>query len=78
MEGYELVLSLYGSEVRYDRTIAFCRRHNRYLTVNQMKKHKCLAKCCPLLKRFNDRQFWIDRKARKQKKKLDKLNEKYI
>lgn len=42
--------------------MCFCKSHRGALTVEQLKKHKCLLRKCGALKKFDDHQFWMQRK----------------
>jgi hypothetical protein len=51
--------------------VAFCHFHKGYMTVKQLKLHKCISKKCRRLQK-TDYQYWEDRRAKKELKKLKK------
>lgn len=63
-----------------ENAIAFCRSYNHmgYLDENMLKKHRCLEKQCPMLSRYEDREYWVKRAIKKEVKKLHKNGGGYI
>ena len=49
-----------------------CRAHKGALTVNLMKKHGCLSKCCNCLQKNQDHPYWAERALKKTHKKETK------
>ena len=60
-----------------ERAVGYCHnpKHMGYLSKNNLKQHKCLAKNCMYLHKYEDRQFWKDREKRKADKKARKRDE---
>lgn len=48
---------------------AFCKLHNGYLTVKEMRKKECLKKQCYHLIKNKEHNYWEQRDALKFKKK---------
>ena len=65
----ERVQGLYGSEFDKAKACAFCNHHHCYLTVRQVKQHKCLGKQCWYLKKREDHEWWKQRELTKQRRK---------
>lgn len=55
-----------------DKAIAYCHYslHKGYLSARLLKLHGCLTKQCPYLEIYTEKQFWKDRKRRRNDKKL--------
>ena len=49
--------------------MCFCKKHIGALTVQQLKSHGCLKKQCDALKKFDDHQYWEQRKNKKLRAK---------
>ena len=69
----EMLQGLYGSMVKKNRAVGYCRYHQAAITVKTLKCHDCLGKQCALLTRWEEHDFWRQhaqkkewRKARKQ------------
>ena len=54
-------------EIRRGKIVGFCHNlsHPGKLTKGILDEHRCLAKQCPFLERYEDAPFWIQRKAKK-------------
>lgn len=63
---------LYGTDAYEGNCIAFCWHHHKWLTVTQMKKHKCLAKQCDRLEKKEGHPYWVERDRIKAIKKARK------
>lgn len=74
----EIVQALYFTECEFRKCLGFCKYHQAYVTVKQLKQKECLAKECPHLIK-TEHEFWIERdkklKGKKEKKILQKLIE---
>ena len=74
----EIVQSLYYSKCELKKCLGFCKYHQAYVTVNQLKQKECLAKECPHLVK-TEHEFWVERdeklKRKKEKKNLKKIIE---
>ena len=64
----EMVLGLYGSKLEKNKACAYCKHHHCYLTVKQLRRHKCLQKECWYLNKNEEHNWWKYRKAIKSKK----------
>lgn len=62
--------TLYGSYS--DNCCAYCKHHNCYLTVKQVKQHDCLKKQCWYFFKNIDHPWWKQRDVIKEKKKRKK------
>ena len=51
--------------------LGYChyKKHKGYMTKALLKEHECLKKSCPLLEKFENRPFWIQREEAKRLKK---------
>lgn len=60
-----------------EHAIGYCHnpKHMGYLSKNNLKNHKCLAKQCPYLHKYEEKQFWIDREKKKADKKARRMDE---
>ena len=65
--------TLYGSVAPEEKCVAYCRYHKVYLTVKQIKRHRCLLKQCPRLEK-RAHPWWGYREMLKQKRKERKQN----
>ena len=63
---------IFGYSLRYVFGYCHYKLHKGYLTKKLLDDHECLKKGCPLLEKFEDREFWINREEIKRLKKLDK------
>lgn len=61
---------LYGSES--NNCAAFCKHHNCYMTVKQIKTKGCLCKQCWYLQKNDEHEYWAQRERLKEKKKMNK------
>lgn len=64
----EMVETLYGSMVPKENSCAYCRRHCKYMTVKQTKKHECLKKQCWYFEKNEEHEWWAQRAETKQKR----------
>ena len=55
-----------------EKAIAYCHnpKHLGYLSLRLIKCHKCLDKHCKYLHPYEEKPYWIDRKRRRNDKKL--------
>lgn len=67
----EMVQGLYGSEFEKNRACGYCKHHNCYLTVKQLRQHDCLRKQCRHLIKEENHDWWHQREIMKQKR-IDK------
>ena len=65
---------LYGSQISRIKAIGYCKKHCAHLTVNTMKQHECLKKCCFHLKKHEENPYWEER----ERLKMEKKNKKYL
>lgn len=49
-----------------------CKSHKGALTVQLMKKHCCLSRCCGALQKNDDHPFWRERAEKKKRAKQRK------
>lgn len=58
------------------KACGFCHsnKHKGYLSVKNMKQHKCLQKQCPMFEKYPDHPYWAQKAAIKAKKKARKEN----
>lgn len=61
---------MYGAES--DNVCAYCKRHRKWMTVKQVKKKECLKKNCWYLVKYEDHDWWKQRKVMKEKRKARK------
>lgn len=68
-EKLKMVKNIYGNELS-GTPVAYCfyKHHRGYLTVKNLKKHECLRKQCPCLKKLPS-PYWEKREAVKQKRR---------
>lgn len=52
-----------------DNVAAYCKHHDCYMTVKQMRCKECLQKQCRYLTKNENHQFWRQRELTKQKRK---------
>ena len=71
----ETVKGLYGSEFDKSRACGFCKHHNKFLTVKQVRQHECLQKQCWHLQKNEEHNWWHQRDVVKQKRKERKEQE---
>ncbi len=69
-----MVRGLYGSMIRCERVVGYCKCHRCYLTVATLKNHKCLRKQCRALKKQETNDYWRQREQKKLIKKANRLN----
>lgn len=62
---------LYGTES--DNVCAYCRRHQKGLTVRQVRKKECLKKQCYYLVKYENHSWWQQRQNIKAKRKANKI-----
>lgn len=55
-----------------ENAVAYCHNpmHKGYLSVKIIRCHKCLDKQCKYLEIYEDKQYWVDRKRKRNDKKL--------
>ena len=55
-----------------EKALAYCHYsiHKGYLSRRLIKNHGCLAKKCPFLEIYEEKQYWQDRKRKKNDKRL--------
>ena len=58
--------TLYGCES--DNCAGYCKLHNRYMTVKQIRKKNCLQKQCHYLDKIETHDWWRQRAVVKQKR----------
>ena len=56
----EQLCSLSDTTIPKERACAFCKLKNVYLNANQLKKRKCLEKCCKNLENLRH-PYWHQR-----------------
>ena len=63
-----------GNQPKKEKAIAYCHsgEHQGFLSEKMLKAHGCLGKQCPYLEKYEDKQFWKDRAAKKADKKARK------
>ena len=61
--------TLYGSDVSETKVVGYCKCHRKWLTLKQLKRHKCLGKACPKLERKEEHPYWAERERIKALKK---------
>lgn len=54
----------------------YCNAHKGYITKNLLKKHECIEKQCPFLRKFEDYPYWIELQQKKEKKEQIKAERK--
>lgn len=62
---------LYGTES--DNVCAYCRRHQKGLTVRQVSKKECLKKNCWYLVKYEQHEWWNQRRLTKERRKANKI-----
>lgn len=62
---------LYGTES--DNVCAYCRRHQKGLTVRQVRKKECLTKNCWYLVKYEQHEWWNQRRLTKERRKANKI-----
>ena len=60
---------LYGSQIKRNKAVGYCRYHCAALTVKTLKCHECLKKQCNALKKYEEHDYW---RQHEQKKELRK------
>ena len=63
--------TLYGTHANRKNIVGFCRYHRKWITKNQLAKHKCLKKECTALQKVKN-GFWDEREKKKLQKKQRK------
>lgn len=60
-----------------ERAIGYCHnpKHMGYLSLKNMKNHKCLAKQCRYLHKYEDHPYWAEKERKKAEKKARKKGE---
>ena len=60
-----------------DRAVGYCHnpKHMGYLSLRNLKKHKCLAKQCKYLHKYEENPYWEERERIKAEKKARKKRE---
>ena len=56
------------------KAVGYCHsgQHQGFMSEKMIKSHKCLAKNCPYLEKYENAEFWIRRAQIKELKKLRK------
>lgn len=62
---------LYGTES--DNVCAYCRRHQKGLTVRQVRKKECLKKNRWYLVKYEQHEWWNQRRLTKERRKANKI-----
>lgn len=62
---------LYGTES--DNVCAYYRRHQKGLTVRQVRKKECLKKNCWYLVKYEQHEWWNQRRLTKERRKANKI-----
>lgn len=62
---------LYGTES--DNVCAYCKRHQKGLTVRQVRKKECLKKNCWYLVKYEQHEWWNQRRLTKERRKANKI-----
>lgn len=62
---------LYGTES--DNVCAYCRRHQKGMTVRQVRKKECLKKNCWYLVKYEQHERWNQRRLTKERRKANKI-----
>ena len=67
-------MNFFKGQPTKENAVGYCHnpKHRGYLSKKNLKNHKCLAKECRYLHKYEDRQFWIDREKKKADKKARK------
>lgn len=60
-------------ETESDNVCAYCRRHQKGLTVRQVRKKECLKKNCWYLVKYEQHEWWNQRKLAKERRKANKI-----
>ena len=66
------VSGLYSSRIEKSKACGWCAYHRKYLTVKQLKAHKCLQKNCDRLIKYESHEWWRQRERAKAKRKANK------
>lgn len=68
----EVLPGLYGSEIRKNKAVGYCRFHKAALTTKTLKGHGCLGKQCDALIKYEDHDFWRQHEQKKALRKTRK------
>ena len=63
------VKTVFWSQARDTKVVAYCHKYNRYITAQQMKTKGCIQKDCEYLEKL-DCQYWRERANKKKRKAL--------
>lgn len=75
----EVVATLNGSETYFNRTVAYCTYHHKYLTAKQMKAKNCRGKqCTRYVKTPYSESYWQQIEEKKKAKKLKKMKDGWV
>ena len=58
--------TLQWTKARGKKLVGYCWYHKKFMTIKQLKQHKCLKKHCDALERFEWHEFWNYRRERKK------------
>lgn len=60
--------------------VAYCHnpKHKGYLSLKNVKKHKCIQKGCFYFKKYKDHPYWVDKERQKKKRKFTERTTKVI
>lgn len=71
----QTLYGLYGSHINRAKAVGYCRHHHAALTAKTLKAHECLKKQCNHLKKYEEHDYWRQRKEMKNRKKENKVKE---
>lgn len=69
--------TLFGKHADISQVVGYCRYHKCGVTVEQLKKKKCLDKQCGALAKYEHR-YWKQREITKMLRQLRKLERKWV
>ena len=64
----DLVECAFRQQAKRSNCVAYCNKHNCYLTKIHIKNMQCLQKQCRYLNKDTTHKFWIERAERRKKK----------
>ena len=73
----ELVECAFNQQAKRSNCVAYCKYHCCYLTIVHLKNMQCLQKQCRYLRKETTHKFWIEREAKKKRKRSRKNEKKY-
>ena len=67
-------MNFYKGQPQKENAVGYCHNpeHRGYLSLKNLKKHKCLAKQCRYLHKYEDHKYWAERERIKAEKKARK------